>query len=350
MLPDIIVRQLAVAWRHVNASLFGGALLIPPTFCLADMDHHAADWNASRREIRFSRSFVEKHLWLTVVEVLKHEMAHQYVSDVLGIEDETAHGPAFQMICRRYAIDGRASGLTKRSDDEQHVIDKIKKLLALGDSPNEHESRAALNKAQHLLEEYGLHESDLGTADSQELGVGHVGEIVQRRMPEEYRVVLCHILTTHFRVRAIWVSSIDREGRPGQQLELVGRRCDLAVAEYVHEFLVAEAMRLWGQQTGGARDRQDFVEGVMRGHLEALNAEAKSRAARESGRPQPGMVLRARQEGDLNEHFTRRYPHTSRMKGSRRHRGAKFVEGLSAGRRLTVKQPIAGEARKLLGK
>lgn len=47
--------------------------------------------------------------------------------------------------------------------------EKIKKLLALAESPNEHEARAALLKARELMAEHKIQESELKNADRQEI-------------------------------------------------------------------------------------------------------------------------------------------------------------------------------------
>lgn len=45
--------------------------------------------------------------------------------------------------------------------EQEHVIDLIKKCLALSESPNEHEAAAALAKAQELLQKYNLQMADV---------------------------------------------------------------------------------------------------------------------------------------------------------------------------------------------
>ena len=47
--------------------------------------------------------------------------------------------------------------------------EKIRKLLALAESPNEHEAKAALIKAHQLMAEHGLNVRDL-----REIGRAHV--------------------------------------------------------------------------------------------------------------------------------------------------------------------------------
>ena len=344
MLPnDFYVRNLSQAWQHLNRSLFGGALLVAPTFLVVEIDHHAADWNPARRLIRFSRSFVDGHCWLAVIEVLKHEMAHQYVTDVLGADDETAHGPAFQMVCDRYAIDGRARG-TVRATHDDHILDKVRKLFRLGDSPNEHEAKAALSKAQRLLDEHGLSVGDLEPSTA-EFGAAFLGEVVLTKKPEEHRHVASHILSRFFRVRTIWIQTLDRTGRAGLQLEASGRVSDLAIAEYAHDFLHAEADRLWLRAgRGGTRERLDFVEGVMRGFLASLVEHEKVLG----GAQTPGLALVAAQ-GRLDDYFERRHPRTRSVKPSGRQRGVRFGEGVSAGRHISLNDPLTGNSPKLLG-
>src|SRR4030095_14857783 len=90
-----------------------------------------------------ARRLATKEPWATLVEVLKHEMAHQYVLEVLRIEDESAHGPAFRDVCQRLGIDAKAAGLpttsSARTDDEDRVLSRIAKLLALAESSSVHE-------------------------------------------------------------------------------------------------------------------------------------------------------------------------------------------------------------------
>lgn len=348
MLPnEFYERALSSSWGDINRELFAEALRIPPSFMLTDMNYRAADWNSADRLIRFSRSFIETHPWLTVLEVLKHEMAHQYVSDVLGIDDETAHGPAFLMVCDRYVIDGRASGIVRRSEEEEHTIDRIKKLLSLGASPNENEAKAALAKAQGLLDQYDLTEGDLRSSDPDESGAAHLGEVTLCGKPEDYRLIVSNILSGHFRVRTIWVGTMDSDGCRGFQLEVFGRRSDLAIAEHVHDFLHAEALRLWEQidSSGGRRNKLDFLEGIMRGFLEGLDADKEARTAA-GAVTAPGLVHVLRQLDDL---FERRHPRMSRLRGSRRQRGEMYDQGVSAGRNIKMAKPIPGGGPKRLG-
>lgn len=52
--------------------------------------------------------------------------------------------------------------------DNEKIIDKIKKCLALSRSANEHEAEAALRQARKLMEAHGVTDLDIEAAEAQE--------------------------------------------------------------------------------------------------------------------------------------------------------------------------------------
>src|SRR5262249_6000995 len=90
--------------------------------------------------------------WPEISGVLLHEMAHQYVHEVLEVTDETAHGDALQRVCAQRGIDAPASGMpVPGGGDGDRTIDRIRKLLALAGSSNQHEAEIAMRKAHELM-------------------------------------------------------------------------------------------------------------------------------------------------------------------------------------------------------
>jgi hypothetical protein len=51
---------------------------------LSDSERRLGEWNRAQRTISISRRLVVQQPWGVVREVLKHEMAHQYVFEILG--------------------------------------------------------------------------------------------------------------------------------------------------------------------------------------------------------------------------------------------------------------------------
>ena len=77
------VRELLRSWHHFNATLFRRALL-PPQLGLTSVATKLGLWLPATRTILLSESLVMDRPWGVVLEVLKHEMAHQYVHEILG--------------------------------------------------------------------------------------------------------------------------------------------------------------------------------------------------------------------------------------------------------------------------
>ena len=142
--------------RDLNGLLFGGRLSCP-TFALSDAKSRLGQWSASSRTLELSRSLLVDLRWGALVEVLKHEMAHQYVDEVLGEREEAAHGPAFRagvQGARHRRPRQRCSLPTEGAEparEELAALEKISRLLSLASSPNEHEAQAAMAAAQRLM-------------------------------------------------------------------------------------------------------------------------------------------------------------------------------------------------------
>ena len=94
-LEAALVRELRAAWHQLNGSHFRSALSAP-TFELVSSRATLGRWIPGTRTLEISRALVLERAWGAVIEVLKHEMAHQYVHEVLGETSETPHGPAFR--------------------------------------------------------------------------------------------------------------------------------------------------------------------------------------------------------------------------------------------------------------
>jgi hypothetical protein len=115
-LDAALLRELANTWAELSHNHFRGALR-PPALELVDTSMRLGAWHRATRTISLSRTLVYGQPWGTVREVFKHELAHQYVDEAMGIHDETAHGPAFTEVCRARGIDASAAGLPAAGAD-----------------------------------------------------------------------------------------------------------------------------------------------------------------------------------------------------------------------------------------
>jgi hypothetical protein len=348
-LEAALVRALAAAWQELNQSHFKGALKAP-AIRLADGATRLGQWHRMTRTLELSRTFVIGAGWGQVVEVLKHEMAHQYVAEVLGEPDESAHGPAFRTLCARLGIDARAAGLpaSLATDEngapaasEARILHRIAKLLALAGSSNAHEAELAMAEAQRLMLKHNL-EAGPGAG----YGFRHLGRPTGRTTESER--LLAGILGEHFFVEAIWVPVWrPLEGKRGSVLEVCGSSVNLEMAAYVHAFLTQTAERLWGEyrrerSLASNRDRRTFLAGVMAGFRDKLESE-RTRHRKE------GLIWIG--DGDLHRYFRRRHPYvrTARYGGAQANEA--HADGRAAGRNVVLHRPVAsspGQSGRLL--
>ncbi len=337
-LESALVRELREAYAQANDLYFGGRLT-PATLELVLSRATLGRWVAATRTVEISRSLVLERPWAAVIEVLKHEMAHQYVLEVLGESGQTAHGSAFRDTCTRLGIDARASGVPNVAADptEEKVVERIARLLALAESPNRHEAEAAMAAAQRLMLKHNLdavaapHRGDYAHA--------HLGRPTGR--VGEHERIVAMILGKHFFVEAIWIPSYrPLEGKRGSVLEICGTRSNLAIAEYVHGFLHTTAERLWyehkrAQSIDSDRDRRSFLAGVMVGFADKL-------AKQEAASRRDGLVWV--KDGDLTAYFRQRHPHVRHLHHAGPRRSDAWAHGRAAGRQIVLHRPVEAAA------
>ena len=356
-LEAALLRELVRAWHSVNLTHFRSVLL-PPSLGLSDNASRLGEWQGATRTLLLSRRLVLGQPWPVIVEVLKHEMAHQYVHEVLRLTDEAAHGPTFRALCERLGIDGSASGLppvsatdataeaTAADSEKTRPLRRVARLLALAQSQNLHEAESAMREAQRLMLKHNLEE---GVARATQPGrdggrarrysYRQVGP-VKRRVEESERL-LAMLLSKHFFVESIWIPSYDvQRGVRGSALELCGTPENLEMAAYVYDFLSHTADHLWREHKRSAglpgdRERRTFLSGVMLGFSERLDQDAKAQA-------QQGLIWRG--DADLGHYLRQRHPHIRRVAQRGQPRTETRAEGRRAGRNIILHRPITSGA------
>jgi hypothetical protein len=345
-LETALLRELRASYQDLNAGYFKRALR-PAAIRLSDNGTKLGQWDPAHRTIEMSRTLLVSQPWGTVLEVLKHEMAHQYVQEVLGRTSETAHGPAFRELCDRLGIDARAAGMpTAGSPDgepsHRKVLERISQLLALAQSSNIHEAQAATSLAQKLMLKYNLESAALGERRNYQFR--HLGE-PSGRITESERL-LSIILGDHFFVEVIWVPVYrPLEQKRGQVLEICGTPENLEMAAYVHAFLTSAAERLWlehkrDQGIQGNRDRRTYLAGVMEGFRDKLEAETRKHK-------EQGLVWIG--DADLDAYYRKRHPHIRHTRTTGHERTEAHVAGRSAGRRLVLHRGIHADSTRASG-
>jgi hypothetical protein len=343
------IKQLKADWKTANYHYFKDSMRLP-NLELSSTGGVLGKWKGSyHRCLSISINLISNYTWEYVQEVLYHEMAHQYVEEVSGIREELPHGEAFKRICLKNGIDSTATGdiqswAEKRknnsiiSSENHKILDKVHKLLALAQSPNEHEAQNAMAKAHEFLLKHNLSLLDLQTKWNYiHKQIGEVG----RRNP--IKTIISTIITRFFFVEAIWTFGYDQsKDRSGQILEIYGTPENVEMAEYVYDYLQNISELLWMEhkerkEINGNRHRRSFIYGLLDGFYNKLDGqviEHKSKKLVWKGDPR------------LKEFYRQRNPKL--VRSSSRYTSSStdaYNSGITRGRNLVIHKGIHGEGK-----
>jgi hypothetical protein len=349
-LEAALLRELRQRYDWENRERFAGRLTAP-VLVLSDSETHLGRWHSATRTLEISRPFLLARPWLQVTSVLEHEMAHQYVDEFLRVRNEPPHGETFRRVCAERGIDARAAGTPiigapdETDPGADRVLERIRKLLALAGSPNQHEAEIAMRKAHELMLRHNIEAAATHVARHYE--VRHLGDPAKRGTRVESDIL--GLLSEFFFVKVIRVPVyLPREGKSGSVYEIAGTRANVEMASHVYAFLLATADRLWSANRHDARvrsgrDRLVYQSGVVGGFRDKLLAERGDLS-------QTGLVWVG--DGDLDDFYHARHPRITTRRHHVRINGA-HAAGREAGRTVVLHKPVeqgpsAGSARRLL--
>jgi Protein of unknown function (DUF2786)/SprT-like family len=346
--------------EHEEISWYHRASLRPPVIRIEELKSVWGTWNAFTRVITINRQLIVKHSWDVVLEVLKHEMAHQYVSEVLGFNDDTAHGATFKKACAVLGVSSWAASaaggipdviptLRERvlSPEDERLLSKVEKLLSLAQSSNEHEALRAMEKVKEL---YSIHRLDRLKRQSSNEEMDSIYLTNKKKKISRPESKIFQLLVDHFRVKVIQTSLYDAGDLVRYKAaEVLGRRENVLMAEYVFAFLMAQIDGLWASHKKLTKCpgtlRESFQLGVLSGFGEKLSLVKADVAARAGGErwsdaDEKSLVVLERNE--LSDFVSRKYPRLAKKSlGRRSLDAASFASGQTHGRSLTLNRPIS---------
>ena len=323
-----------------------------PLFRLKDMNGRWGYWSQEKNEICLSRNLVLNHSWDAVREILLHEMAHQFAEQVVGATNEPPHGPTFKRSCFVLRANPRASGNCRPLDEqishdfagpEDKIMIRIKKLMALAQSRNQHEAEAAMAKAHELVAKYNV---DLLARNQNRHFVSvFVGSPALRHFREDYH--LSSLLQDFYFIHGIWVPAyVMEKGKMGRVLEISGTLQNVGMASYVHDFVRQFMDSRWNEYNkdkGLNRYRKtDFAVGIINGFRSKLKSQTEQRNKKKGK-----FSLIKIQDPLLKKHMDYKYPRTAsvRAKALRKDRHV-LKDGVNEGKKLVIFQGITEKGTK----
>ncbi|MEW6520129.1 MAG: DUF2786 domain-containing protein [Thermodesulfobacteriota bacterium] len=339
-----------ICWQH-------GVRLAVPIIEISSSSSNWGSWHPAGRTIRIAARLIQHHSWDVVINILKHEMAHQAVSELFDSHD--AHGRRFAEACDLLGVPGEfrgASGDLPRTipdagamacgSPHRSLLMKIEKLLALAGSGNEHEALLAMEKANYLIAKYNIRRIEQSREARYEcLIINH-----QSRRIENYQRKICSILANHFFVRIILADLFDAaQCCTHKTIEILGTSENVLIANYVYSFLLAQLDSLWRQfqrshRTSGRQKRSYFL-GVLDGFARKLAGQQQEfpGSNHASGTTISLSLQVCSTDQGLNRFIEERHPRLSRRKfSSARVYLREYEAGCSDGGNLTLNKGVTG--------
>ncbi|MFZ9594734.1 MAG: SprT-like domain-containing protein [Bdellovibrionia bacterium] len=292
----IVTLELYRCYEHIRWA--HRLRLQPAVIELMDSQTHWGQWNPETRVIRISRALVRQHSWFQVESILRHEMAHQYCSELLEMgcaSPGKPHGELFQKACEivgvpqefsHASVDLKSTCLDwksqPRSPESEKLFNKVQKLLALATSSNENEALAAMTKVRELYAKYAMDYSQLGSAFDSKRKMAHLVISHQKKRIEAHQDRIAGILAGHFFVQVIFTHQFDSKTLQSYKaLEIIGTQENVLMAEYVYYFLLSQTeflvRQLKQQQPQISRvQAKSYRLGILKGFAEKLRQMDKN--------------------------------------------------------------------------
>jgi hypothetical protein len=161
---------------------------------------------------------------------------------------------------------------------DNKILEKIKKLLALSESPNEHEAASALAKAQALMAEHDVSSMHIQLAD---MVSGSVRSRTSARRPRDWEMALFRIITLAFGCELAWSNG---EDKALGEYKIIGAKHRVAMAEYAASTLGRRLVQARAKYVADLPDYfsrshvTELANGFCRGWVIALHSKVTALA------------------------------------------------------------------------
>ncbi len=316
-----------------------------PSFSIDHYKNILAQYKPSKNEIGFSRQFVMSCSWDSVREVLIHEIAHQFDFQIFN-NNSKPHGDTFKTACGILKADPLASGnyktlkekITENGElsENDKLLIKVKKLMALAKSTNRNEAESAMAKAHCLIEKYNI--DLINSSVKRNFNTIFIGKPSLRHFRETY--YMTQLLTDFYYVEGIWVSSfVVEKGKMGKVFEISGTVQNLKITSYVNDFINRYIEMKWADYNTDKKlnryRKTDFAIGIIEGFRTKLENKKT-----ESNSDYTKSLIKI-EDKDLFEYYNRRYPRqrTIQRKSSFHDKGI-IDDGIKIGKKLIISEGI----------
>ncbi len=360
-----LARVKALAFQILNQTFrvqtrrerfeFAG-MLIPLEFVVFEGESKLGFFDSSCYRLGINKKLMLSSSESVLKDIIAHELAHLFTFLHHG-PNTSPHGAEFKSVCARYGLAPEVARATLNFSaaieqeevmsesvalQSERIISKVKKLLSLASSSNQHESELATLKANQMLRDYNLSKLSL----EQKQAPTYLKRVLTAAKRSAKLQAIYEILTT-FHVCVVF-----NQGRGRCALEVCGDRTNVELAEYVAAFLDVELDRSWkdakrhNPELSGALAKNSFFRGLAKGYL------AKHQKLTTSQKEAPSTRELTLLKKDLELHTARAFPRLSKVSSRpTREHSSSHQTGMKAGSKLSIRAGLKNTAgaTKLLG-
>ncbi len=321
---EILTREMKL--RVGRSRLYYQGYSYPLHFIVFDHPSTLGTFQSDLFEIGINKVFLLENEE-AVKEIIRHELAHLVTFLDFG-SSVSMHGKEFRAVCKRYGWAVEVSKATvplEKVVKNKRIVEKVRKLLSLAESPHPSEAEEATLKAQHLLSKYNVEYA-----------------------PEEDKTVLLRVLEKKRGsaklqaiasiARSFYVYPIFNKGKKGVYLEIIGDKTATQIAEYVAHFLDHQFEALWREAQKedpllkGTASKNSFFRGLAEGYK---GKEVDSKAL-------------IRVENHLITMAQKIYPYLSSVSSSFCHHERGARKGREKGKRMKILEGIQEKFKRFL--
>ncbi len=180
--------------------------------------------------------------------------------------------------------------------EHEKVLDKVKKLLALGESPNESEASLAISKAHELLKQYNLSMSDIKIEQSDIVDevfitqdgisswkVGLINHVAKLNYCELYRS-----------------KTLKMDGSYEATFNLVGKQHNTIVCHHMTEYLLATLDRMGKSLSGYGRNA---IESYKSGLADTIMTRIQNMMKEDEVESVESSALVVQEKANIDQYF-----------------------------------------------
>ena len=201
-------------------------------------------WNSKTNTLSLNKKWALNQDWISIEAVIRHEMAHAIVSQILLKNNEHAdrsHGSMFRHACSMIGYNPTLHSIVETEEDTR-IRKKIEKLLSLAESANQNEASLAMQRANELALRHSITEMNSTEPD-------FYVEIPKTSMfngrKKSALIEIAHFCMNNYNIRVIWTSTITEDGIRVRCVEFMGTRHIVEQASYAFDFLLRTGTRFY---------------------------------------------------------------------------------------------------------